>query len=100
MKEGKSDQASRCIKSRIMTKMIIFSHSIHTFEQQFVMIKGMLQSPLLKVHVQTIGIDPSLSNNAIYEHKCLENIKKLYKQAVKCDNQQQFKDILEAAMVS
>ena len=46
-----------------------------------------------------IGIDQYLSNNAIYEHKCLKNIKKLYKQAGKCDDQQKFKDILEAAMV-
>ena len=48
----------------------------------------MLQSPRLKDHVQTIGIDQSLSNDAVYEHKCLENIKKLYKQAGKRDNQQ------------
>ena len=60
----------------------------------------MLQSPRLKYHVQTIGIHPYLSNNSIYEHKCLENIKKLYKQAGKCKDQQQFKDILEADMVS
>ena len=56
----------------------------------------MLQSPQLKYHVHTIGIHPSLSNNAIYEHKFLANIKILYKQAGKCDDQQQFKDILEA----
>ena len=60
----------------------------------------MFQSPRLKYHVQTIGSHPSLSNNAIYEHKCLENIKRLYKQYGKCDDQQQFKEILEAAMVS
>ena len=60
----------------------------------------MLQSPRVKNHVQTIVIDQSLSNNAIYEHKCLENIKKLYKQASKCDDQKQFKEILEATMVS
>ena len=60
----------------------------------------MLQSPQLKDHVQTIGIEPSLSNNAIHEHKCLGNIKTLYKQAGKCDDQQKFKDILEADMVS
>ena len=52
-----------------------------------------------KYHVQTIDIDPSLRNNTIYEQKCLENIKNLYKQAGKCDYQQQFKDILEADMV-
>ena len=59
----------------------------------------MLQSPPLKDHVQNIGFEPSLSNNTIYGHKCLENIKNLYKQAGKCDYQQQLKDILEAAMV-
>ena len=64
------------------------------------MLKGILQSPRLKDHLQTIGIHPSLSNNAIYEHKCLKNIKTLYKQAVKCDDQQQFKYIIEAYMVS
>ena len=60
----------------------------------------MMQSPQLKDHVQTIGIDQSLSNNAIYEQKCLENTKKLYKQAGKCEDQQQIKDILKADMVS
>ena len=100
MKEGKSDQAARCIKSRIMTKVIEYVLSIDTFEQQCVMPKGMLKSTQLKYQKNTIGIDPSLSNNTIYEHKCLENIKKLYKQADKCENQQQFKDIFEAAMVS
>ena len=60
----------------------------------------MLQSPRLKYSVQTIGIHPFLNKNYIYEHKCLENMKKLYKQSDKCDNQQQFKYILEADMVS
>ena len=48
----------------------------------------------------TFGIDQSLSNSAMYEHRCLENIKKLYKSASKCDNQNQYKSILEAVMVS
>ena len=60
----------------------------------------MLKSPRLKYYVHTIGIDQSLSNNSLYEHKYLENIKTLYKQSGKYDNQQQFKDILKAAMVS
>ena len=60
----------------------------------------MLQSLGLKDHVQTIDIDQSLINNATYEHKCLENVKILYKQAGKCDDQQQFKDIIESSMVS
>ena len=85
MKGGKSDQAARCIKSIIMTEVIDYILSIDTFEQKCVVLKGVFQSPWLKDNVNTIGIDPSLSNNAIYEHKCLENIKKLYKQAGKYD---------------
>ena len=59
----------------------------------------MLQSLRLKYHVKTIGVHPSLIKNDIYEHKCLENTKRLYTQSGKCEDQQQFKDILEAAMV-
>ena len=73
---------------------------IDKFEQQCVVLKGMLQSLQLIYHIQTMGIDPSLSNNDIDEHKCLENIKKLYKEAGKCDEKQQFKDILESDMFS
>ena len=64
------------------------------------MLKGMLQSPRLKYRMKTIGIDQSFSNSTIFEQRYLQNIKKLYKHAEKCDNQQQFKDVLEAAMVS
>ena len=99
-KNGETSQADRCIKSIIMTKVVYYLLSIDTFEQQCAVPKGMLQSPRLKDHAQTIGIDQSLSNHTIYEHKCLENIKKLYKQAGKCNYQKQIKDILEAAMVS
>ena len=63
-------------------------------------LKVMLQSPRLKYHVYTIVIDLSLRHNAIYEYKCLENIKKVYKKSGKCDDQQQFKYIIEDAMVS
>ena len=83
-----------------MTKVIDCIPSIDTFEQKCVVLKGMLQSLLPKDHVQTIGIDQSLINNDIYQQKCLENIKKLYKQSGKCDDQKQVKDILESAMVS
>ena len=48
----------------------------------------------------TIGIDQSLSNSAFYEHRFLENINKLYKSYGKFDNQQQYKDIIEAEMIS
>ena len=85
-KDNKTAQAARCIKSRIMTKVINYVLYIDTFEQQCVVIIGMLQSPRLKYHVHTIGIDQSLSNNDLYEHRCLENINKLYKHAGKCDN--------------
>ena len=47
----------------------------------------------------TIGVDQFLSNSAIYEHRCLENIKKLYKSSDKFYDQQQYKFILEEAMV-
>ena len=59
----------------------------------------MLQLLHLRYHVQTIGIDQTLRNNDLYEHKCLQNINKLFKHAGKFDNQKQFKDILEDAMV-
>ena len=74
--------------------MVYYVLSIDTFEQQCVVLKGMLQSPRLKYHVQTTVIDQYLSNNAIYEHKCLENIIKIYNQASKFDDQQKFKDII------
>ena len=48
----------------------------------------------------TIGIDQSLSNNSMYEHICLENIKKLYTSAGKFYDQQQFKAIIESQMIS
>ena len=83
-----------------MTKVIDYVLSIDTFEKECVVFKIMLQSPRLKYHVQTIGIDQYLIKNSLYEHKCLENINNLYKQDGKCDDQQQFKDILEADIVS
>ena len=55
-----------------MNKVIDYVLLIDTFEQQCVVLKGMLKSPRLKDHVQTIGIDQSLSKNDIYEEKCLE----------------------------
>ena len=47
-----------------------------------------------------IGVDQSLSNSAMYEHRCLVNIRKLYKSAGKCDDQKQYKVIIESSMVS
>ena len=48
----------------------------------------------------TIGVYQSLGTRAMYEHRYLENIKKLYKSSGKYDYQQQYKAIIEAAMVS
>ena len=41
-----------------------------------------------------------MRNRDSFEHKCLNNIKKIYQHAGKCDYQQNFKDILEADIVS
>ena len=60
----------------------------------------MLQLEQLKEHMVTIGIEKSLRNSAIYEHLYLENIKKLYKHADKCDNQHHYKAIIESITVS
>ena len=75
MKEGKSYQVPRCIISRIMNKAIDYVLSIDTFEQQCVVLKDMLKSPRLKYHVHTIGIEPSLINNTIYEQNVLKTSK-------------------------
>ena len=74
--------------------MIDLILEIHSFEQECVTIKGFLHSERLKQHMVTIGVEKSLSNSAIYEHRCLENIKKLYKSDRKCDNQKQYKAII------
>ena len=50
-----------------MTKVIDYDLSIDTFEQQYVVIKGMLQSQRLKYHVHAMGTDQYLRNNALYE---------------------------------
>ena len=83
-----------------MTQAIDYIPSVDTFEQQYVVLKGMLQSPHIKDHTKIIGIDQSLSNIYYFEYKHLNNIKKMYQHAGKCDYQQEFKYIPEAAMVS
>ena len=37
---------------------------------------------------------------AVFFNRFIKNIKKLYQRAGNCDDQQQFKDIIEAAIVS
>ena len=68
--------------------------------KQCAVIKGMLESPCLEYHMNTIGIDQSLNNMPSIKHKILNNIKKIYQHARKYDDQQNLKDILDAHMVS
>ena len=60
---------------------------IELFDHKCVIIKGLLQSDRLKQHMVSIGADQSLSSSAMYEHRCLVNINKLYKISGKCDDQ-------------
>ena len=69
---SKYAQSAKCFKSRIITKVVGYVLSVDTFEQQFVLFKGMLQSPILKDHMKNIGIDQLLSNSDIFEHRCLK----------------------------
>ena len=50
--------------------------------------------------MKTIGIDQSLCTQSSFEHKCMNNIKKIYQYAGMCDNKKNLKVILDAAMVS
>ena len=60
----------------------------------------MLQSSRLEDHMKTIGIDRSSFTRSYFEHRCMNNVKKIYQHAGKCDDQQNLKDILEAALLS
>ena len=50
--------------------------------------------------MDTIGIDQSSFARYSFEHRCMNNIKKIYQHASKCDNQQNLKDIIDAAILS
>ena len=47
-----------------------------------------------------IVVEKSFTYSTNYKHKYLYNINKLYKYAGKCDDQYQYKDIIESAMIS
>ena len=64
------------------------------------MIEGVLQSPRLENYIMAIGDEQSLCNMYSYEQKCLNNIRNIYQHADKCDDQQNLKDIIYAAMVN
>ena len=50
--------------------------------------------------MKTIGIDRSTFNMSTFEHRCMNNIKNIYQHADKCDDQQNLKDIIDAAILS
>ena len=50
--------------------------------------------------MNTIGIDQSSFTRSSFEHRCMNNIKRIYQHAGKCDDQQNLKDITEAAIIS
>ena len=92
--DNRYPHVSQCVKSRVLNKAIDSILSINTFEQQCVVIKCMLQSSRLEYHMKTIGIDQSSFARSSVEHRCMNNIKKIYKHAGKCDDQQNLKDII------
>ena len=48
--------------------------------------------------MKTIGIDKTSFAKSSFEHRCMNNIKNIYQHAGKCDDQQNLKDIIDAAM--
>ena len=98
--EKKSPHAAQCVKSRVLNKVIDSILSINTFEQQCVVIECMLQSSRLEDHMKTIGIDQSSFTRTSFEHRSMNNIKKIYQHTGKCYDQQNLKDIIDAAIIS
>ena len=50
--------------------------------------------------MKTIGIDQYSFARSYFEHRCMNNIKKIYEHAGKCDDQHNLKDIIDAAILS
>ena len=98
--DNKSPHAAQCVKSRVLNKSMNPILSINTFEQQCVVIKCMLQSSRLDDHMKTIGIDQSSCTRSSFAHRCMNNIKKIYQHSGKWDDQQNLKDIIDAAILS
>ena len=60
----------------------------------------MLESPRLEDHTKTICIDQSSFTKSSFENRCMNNIKKIYQHAGKCDDQQNLKDIIDSTILS
>ena len=60
----------------------------------------MLQSSRLEDHMKTIIIYQSSFTRSSFEHIRMNNIKKIYQHAGKCDDHQNLKDIIDADIMS
>ena len=72
---------------------------IWLFEQKWVLLKEALQWEQPTQNMVTIVLYQSVSNKALYKNRHLENIKKLYKLTVKCDDQQKYEVIIKSSKV-
>ena len=97
---SKYTHAAQCVKSRILNKAVDSILSIDTLEQKCVVIICMLKSSRLEDHMETIDMDRSSFTRSYFEHRCMNNTEYIYKYTGKCDDQQNLKDILEAALLS
>ena len=52
--DGKTDQAAKCVKSRVTTNVIDSVLSIDTFDQKCVVFKGMLQCVIVLVDRKSV----------------------------------------------
>ena len=50
--------------------------------------------------MKTIGMDQTSFARSTFEHRCMNNIKKIYEHAGKCDDQQNIKDIIDSSILS
>ena len=50
--------------------------------------------------MKTIGIDQSSFTSSSFEYRCINNIKKMYQHAGKCDDKKNLKDIIYTAILS
>ena len=98
--DGRTSRSAQCNKSRALTNVVDTIIYIESFERKCVIIKGAFQPEQLKKYMVTIVVDRSLSNMALYENRFLEKIKKFYKYSGKCDDQHQYKAILESEIFS
>ena len=56
-------------------------------------------SKVLIDSMESIGIDLSSFARSSFEHRCMNNIKNIYQHAGKCDDQQNLKYIIDAAIL-